>query len=97
MMAATRGSNPDPADGRVSQGRAFRVQCPVLAWCSTMGRIWRISFARLDALSVADVSTPNVSLSAHRHSAGWLPTLETQAAWPPRDPALVVTAPGFRR
>src|SRR5258707_15031028 len=59
-----------------------------------MGRIWRISPARPDALRVADVSTPKVSLSAQRQAAGGPSTAGTQAASPPSDPALAVTAPG---
>src|SRR5262249_48635733 len=61
-----------------------------------MGRTGRISPARADTLRVAEVSTPKVSLSAHRHSAGRPPVLGAQAASPPSGPALVVTAPGSR-
>ena len=46
------------------------------------------------ALSVGESTTPNVSLSAQAHSAGWPDTPGRQAAEPPSDPAEVVTASG---
>src|SRR5215469_9148654 len=54
----------------------------------------RNSLPRAVALRVGDANRPNVSLSAHAHSAGWPAYPGTQAAWPPRTPGLVMDAPG---
>src|SRR5262249_37740805 len=61
--------------------------------CSISGRAVRSSFARSVTLSVGDAITPNVSLSAHTHSATPPGTRGRQAALPPSEPGSTRCAP----
>jgi hypothetical protein len=64
------------------------------AVCSTSGRIALSSFPRAVADSDGDKIKPNVSPSAHAHSAGLPFSLGAQAAAPPSDPAETLVAFG---
>src|SRR5689334_24462027 len=61
--------------------------------CSICERASRSSLARSVTLSVADATTPNVSLSAHTHSATPPEERGRQAALPPSEPGSTRFAP----